>query len=45
MLKQNVISAAGSVYVGLVPAGFLKFAKEGCGLVSRTGAMLADYLD
>src|SRR6266566_1727648 len=45
MLTQNVISASGSVYVGLVSAGFLKFAKEGGGLVSRTRAMLADYLE
>jgi hypothetical protein len=45
MLKQIVISASGSVYVGLVSGGFLKLAKEGGGLVSRTRAMLADYLD
>src|SRR5947208_200049 len=44
MLRQNVISAPGSVYVGLVSAGFLKFAKEAGGLVSRTRAVLADYL-
>jgi hypothetical protein len=45
MLKQIVNSASGSVYVGLVSAGFLKFAKESGGLVSRTRAVLADYLD